>query len=214
MSKYVQVLRAEDYDVKTGEKEYVIELQRGDVQIDYVFYADKIVHLYVGLGVKVIPFGSGFCVQGRLRIKDGQWIMIKTMKEALVACQVFVKEITISETLDMTPSMVNMVPPPVVDMRAMVDRLVAQKLEDTYGKGRLEVEVDELLDDMPDDVDKDFGVGFMDMDEEHTEQMIQKVRARNVKAKVSPKEGEDVKSDAKKSNTPEEIPKDKPEAAE
>lgn len=219
MSRHVQVLRASDFDVKTGDKEYVIDLEDGDLQLDYLFYCDRPFQLYIGMGDKVIPLGAGFTMQGRLRIKDARWLMLKTEKTAQLACQVFAQTVAITERLDYTPLVVSIAPPPSVDMRAMVSRLVGQALEETHGRGKQEVEIDELVGDLPDDVDPEFGPGFMDLDEERTESYIHAVRERQrapqkrdaKRADGGSEEEPGVKPDKKKDTPPKK--EEKPEAA-
>jgi len=160
------VLKADRYAVHTGKHEYVVQLEPGDCQIDFDCRADDCIRLYLGLGNKTIPVGRGDHVHGRLFVEDAQWIMIRTDKKTMVAACVTQVTRSIVSRHDPVPCAVIAPEAPVVDLRTMVSRLVGQQLEEVNGPGAQEVDLSDIIEELPDDMDPEFGVGFMELDED------------------------------------------------
>lgn len=172
-------LVAEQFEVYEGKKEYVVDLVDGDSQIDFHIRSDTDVAVYVALGDKVIPLGKGTVLKDRLMVKDVKWMMVVPAKQsAQVAIQVFQVPRTLKEVNDGKPVAVFVPEPPPIDLRAQVNRLIAQKLEQ---QGEYLVDPEDI--DLPADMDEEFGVGSTQLqDDDELEEMIDDAQRKREEA--------------------------------
>jgi len=175
------ILAADKFEMFSGKKEYAIDLEDGDCQLDYLVLSDCPCAVYVACGDKVLPIAVGVRCQGRVLVRDAKWIMIKPEKvSACVAIQVYHARRRITDHNDGKPVAVYVPQLPPIDLRAQVNRLVAQRLEesDSYLIERDDPE-------LPDDIDDEFGAGSTQLEEdEEIEEYLHAQRERAAAAKA------------------------------
>jgi len=173
------VLQLDDKEfvVFCGEKEYVVPIPQGDVQIDYTVLADGPCAIYVAFGEKSVPLDVGHKLMGRLLVADVRWMMVKPEKKTtMVAIRVLHRERHLSDKNDGLSAVVQVPDREPYDVRAMVRRLVGQELDDARGRTYDGPELDELV---PDDVDPEFGMGHVQLEEDdELEEILHDARAR------------------------------------
>jgi len=171
-------LKAEEFVCHVGSTEYQLAVEPGDCQLDYFLLADGEVQLYISLGDTVLPLAVGSTIRGRVLVKDAKWLLVKTKKTTLVAAQVFQAPRRLIDTNDRVPVAMHVPTAPPVDLRAMVDRLLAQKLEER-GEYQVEMTNEDLEDLYPEDVDTEFGPGHVQLEEDdEIEEILHAERAR------------------------------------
>lgn len=179
-------LKAEEFVCHNGSTEYQLAVEPGDCQLDYFILADGEVQLYIALGETVLPLAVGSTIRGRVLVKDARWLMVRTAKKStIVAAQVFQNPRRLIDTNDRKPVAMHVPTNPPVDIRQMVDRILAQKLEER-GQYQVEMTNEDLEDLYPEDVDTEFGPGHVQLEEDED---IYEELARRKAAKDAARKG-------------------------
>lgn len=155
---------AAEFEVKSGEAEYALELPSGDCQLDYRVFADGDVALYLSAGAKVVPLDVGTRLTGRVMVRDAKWLLVKPAKKSTqVAISVHHAARRLTEYNSGKPVAVFVPEPPKVDLKTMVSRILAERGE---APPDIEFGPEDLADLMPDDVDTEFGTGFTQLEDD------------------------------------------------
>lgn len=174
------IISRDQFEVKTGETYYEVPLPAGDCQVDYTIMADGEVALYAGFEGKVVPIDHGTKLNGVLYIKDAEMLAIRTARKGIaVAIQVFHAERRLTDINDGKPLAVHVPTPPKMDLQQMMMRMVGQKPE--HQLGDLELTPEEIQEQFPDDVDTEFGPGYVQLEED--EDIIDALRQRETNTK-------------------------------
>lgn len=170
-----RVVDVDTFTLKKGREKYEVDLPDGHCQIDYELYSDGPLVLFVVAGKSVLPLDRGHRLCGRSRVRDMKSLLIRPDdKSQIVAIRVYHKELKVLEPLDDTP--VEIVEPEGTSMSIydMVGRIVGEHLVQ-QGVAEEQVSIEELVEDLPGDVDAEFGPGFMEMDEEYEKKRAARV---------------------------------------
>lgn len=156
-------MKADQYQVYQGEESYEVPLPKGDLQLDYEVMADGPVSVYLGLAGKVLPVDHGSKVSGMLLVCDAELVIVKPVKKAtMCAISVYSAPRKLIDYNDGKPHTVHLPVPPVVNLQEMAMRLVGAKLE----APDVDITPEELADMYPDDVDTEFGAGYVQLEED------------------------------------------------
>lgn len=186
-------LKAGEFVCHNGSTEYQLAVEQGDCQLDYFILADAEIQLYVSLGDTVLPLAVGTTLRGRILVKDAKWLMVRTAKKStIIAAQVFQYRRRLIDENDRKPVAMHVPAAPPVDIRQMVDRLLAQKLEER-GEYQVEMTAEDLEDMYPEDVDTEFGPGHVQLEEDED---IYEELARRKAAKDAARKGREGKGGA------------------
>lgn len=171
------IIDPSSYSVNFGKKEYLADIPDGDQQIRYDIRADGEVEVYLGAGDLGIPIGNGRHITGTLRVYDARFIIMRCAETTRVAASIRTAPITRREREDDTPVDISVPEPMQINLQAMVSRLVGEAL--AANNADTMIAVDDHIMGLPDDVDPEFGPGFMEMTED--EEIAMGVRAKQKK---------------------------------
>lgn len=152
------------FTMKTGEKEYLADIPDGNVQLRYQIYADEAVSVYLGAGKIAIPLGRSTHFNRTIRVADAKFLLVRADPATTLAISVGTKPIRVSETPDHTPVDISVPEPLSVDISKMVSQLVGEALQ-AQGEGT-EIDIEEIIGDLPEGTDPEFGPGFTLMQED------------------------------------------------
>lgn len=174
------IISKDQFDVKTGETYYEVPLPTGDCQVDYTILADGEVSLYAGFQGKVVPIDHGVKLNGVLFIKDAEMLAIRTARKSIaVAIQVYHAERRLTDVNDGKPLAVHVPTPPTMNLQEMMMRMVGQKPE--HQLADMELSPEEIQEQYPDDVDTEFGPGYVQLEEDEEIYDALKAREANLK---------------------------------
>lgn len=159
-----KVIIPENITVHTGKTEYTVDLPDGDCQIRYEIKSDKSVSMFLVAGKKLIPFSNGDHITGTTNVARCNGILIKAPKTAQVAFEIYHEQRTALDPINQKPVEVPIPEPVSVPLAELVGRVVADKLAEAGHGDRIDIE--ELIEDYPDDIDEEFGNGYMEMDDD------------------------------------------------
>jgi len=178
------VLTKDQFEVHTGDINYEVPLPKSDCQVDYSVMADGVVSLYAGFDGKVVPIEHGSKFHGVLLIRDAECLFLKTQDKAtIVAIQVYHTERRLTEVNDGKPLAVHVATPPTINVQEMAMRILGQRLEGEAGD--IELTPEELAEMYPEDVDTEFGPGFVQLQDD--EELYDALKARE----TNPRKGQE-----------------------
>lgn len=167
-----KVIHPELFSVVSGQSEYVIDVPDGDCQLDYWIMSDGWCTLYLSSDAHVMPLECGYSISGRCLVRGAKALIVKAAPTAAVAIRVFHSEATVADPIDDKPIAVAIPEPQQIPLSELIGRVVADRVRAEVaaltGKEPedLEVDVDDLLEDLPPDIDEEFGPGHMEMDDD------------------------------------------------
>jgi len=181
--KKAAFLNPAHFTVKSGEKEYVADLPDGNLQIRYEVFADAPVEIWLGAGKLAIPIGRGNYIRRTLRVADARFLFFRCAETTTVAFNVGTTPIRVAEERDDTP--VNIAVPEAlsVDISKMVSQLVGEQMREQMGT--TEIDIDEIIDDLPEGADPEFGPGstIMEPDDPGVQRQLREVDRQLADAK-------------------------------
>lgn len=191
------VIRPENVTVFRGDTHYEIDLPDGDCQVEFEFRSDQRMQLYLLAGDKCIPLGSGEYVYGFYKVVNCKALVVKVaQKDAFVAFEVYHWPCVVREKVDRTPVAVSLPEPPKIDITQLMSRIVGEKLKEEFDE--TEVEIEELIEDLPPDIDEEFGPGYAELDEEFLERRARRI-APDAAEKVAASVGVELAGDRRAS---------------
>lgn len=170
-----------------GKTEYICDVPDGDCQVQLDVRSSKphTVYLHTSNDPEVAPtvYGHGTTTYGVFNVKGLTAIRISTSKDTVISYRVQHRLRKMADPIN--DEIVSLpVPPPQIPLATLVSRAVGERLSELTGEKNPQIDLEELIDDLPDDVDPEFGPGSMEMDAEFVEKWS--ARAKEPDAKVAP----------------------------
>lgn len=162
-----------------GKTDYFVDVPNGDcqVQIDVRSSKPHTVYLHTSDDVAVAPvcYAQGTHTYATFNVAGLTHIRIAANKDAVVSYRVQHRLRKMADPIN--DEIVSLpVPPPQIPLATLVSRAVGERLSELTGETNPQIDLEELIDDLPDDVDPEFGPGAMEMDEEFTEKWSQRTK--------------------------------------
>ena len=178
--------------VLSDKPQHEIDLPDGDVQMEYDIRSTGNVEMFLVAGEKLIPFDKGHKLRGIEKVRDVNGLVLRPEKKTqLIGVEIYLDTVTLGETGDDRPVEIAEPAPLTMSIHEMVGRVVGEAMSEATGVDK--IDIGELVDDLPDDVDPEFGPGYMEMDEDY-EALREKRRERGKRMLSDGKLPDDKKS--------------------
>lgn len=157
------------YQTRTGQTSYVVDVPDGDCQVELDIRSNKdvCVQLHTDIDPKKpgLVYATGKAVFGRFNVAGLLAISLNCSKDAIVSYKVQHRLRKMSDPIN--DEIVSLpVPPPQIPLQDLVSRIVGERLQEATGEKDPQVDLEELIEDLPYDVDEEFGIGHMEVDED------------------------------------------------
>lgn len=158
------------YQTFTGKERYVVDVPDGDCQVEIDLRSSRpaTVYLHTRPDGPGMVYATGHEVFGRFNVAGLLALSIETSKGSVVSYKVQHRLRKMADPLN--DEIVSLpVPPPQIPLADLVSRAVGERLQELTGEKDPQVDLEELIDDLPSDVDEEFGRGAMEIDEDFGE---------------------------------------------